>query len=57
MSDSSGISPPGLVSASPSSSGADAGLQGGQPSSVDSSSSEEDDGRKGSKDPDGKGKY
>ena len=55
MSDSSGTSPPGLVSASPSSSGADSGLQGGQPSPVDSSSSEEDGGRKGSKDPDGKG--
>ena len=57
MSDLSGTSPPGLVSASPSSSGADSGLQGGQPSPVDSSSSKEDGGRKGSKDPDGKGKY
>ena len=56
MSDSSGTPPPGLVDSS-SSSGADAGMQGGQPSPVDSSSSEEDGGRKGSKNPDGKGKY
>ena len=56
MSDSSGAPPPGLVD-STRSSRADAGMQGGQPSPVDSSSSEEDGGRKGSKNPDGKGKY
>ena len=56
MSDSSGAPPPGLVD-STRSSRADAGMQGGQPSPVDSSSSEEDGGRKGSKNPDGKRKY